>query len=66
LAVPATQTAVLTTGLLVPYNGPATLGTYIMQVQVMFKDSTGTLNAGPTAQAPVPLIPSAVLNLRAQ
>ena len=64
--VPSTQTAVLTTGISVPYNGPSGLGTYSIQVQTLYKDGSGTQQGGPVASGPLVLTPSAPLNPRAQ
>lgn len=64
--VPATQTAVLTTGISVPYNGPTGLGSYQIQVQTMYKDSSGTVQGGPVSAGPLALTPSAAINPRAQ
>lgn len=63
-------TTILTTGptlgISTPFNVPAGLGNYTIQVAVAWKDSTGTQQYGPSAAYSYPVIPGAVANLRVQ
>jgi hypothetical protein len=67
VALPATISSTgPTTGISTAYAGPTTLGSYLIEVQTMYKDSTGATQGGPVASLSFPLTPSAALNIRTQ
>jgi len=67
VALPATTSSTgPTVGISSAYAGPTTLGSYIIEVQTMYKDSTGATQGGPVASLSFPLTPSAALNIRTQ